>query len=106
MRRSHSLSSPSALASFEESLQVATSPCCWRNLPDVISANPSLRAWAPVTAAPGTAPACFFLHLIALPPYPFEARLPRFPSQQNSSRHPFSPLPPLPTVPPPHNTAP
>src|ERR1700680_373374 len=53
MRRSHSLSSPSALASFEESLQVATSPCCWRDLPDVISANPSLRAWAPVTAVRG-----------------------------------------------------
>src|ERR1035437_9799063 len=28
------LSSPSAEASFEESLQVATSPCCQRNLPD------------------------------------------------------------------------
>jgi hypothetical protein len=40
-------------ASFEESLQVATSPCCWRDLPDVISANPSRSAWAPVTAVRG-----------------------------------------------------
>ena len=29
------------LASFEKSLQVATSPCCYRDFPDVISANPS-----------------------------------------------------------------
>src|SRR3984893_15257333 len=36
MRRSRRLSSPSALASFEESLQVATSPCCQRDLLDVI----------------------------------------------------------------------
>ena len=35
MRRSHSLSSPMASASFEESLQVATSPCCGRDLPGV-----------------------------------------------------------------------
>ena len=31
------LSSPSALASFEESLQLAISPCCQRDVPDVIS---------------------------------------------------------------------
>jgi hypothetical protein len=31
MRRSRRLSSPSAIASFEESLQVATSPCCHRS---------------------------------------------------------------------------
>ena len=33
------LSSPSALASFEESLQVAIIPCCQRHVPDVISEN-------------------------------------------------------------------
>src|SRR6202047_3570560 len=77
MRRSHSLSSPSALASFEESLQVATSPCCWRDLPDVISANPSRSAWAPVTAVPWSAPACFFPHVIGLPPYTIEVGLTR-----------------------------
>src|ERR1700739_3263042 len=81
IRRSHSLSSPSPLASFEESLQVATSPCCWRGLPDVFSANPSLRAWAPVTAVPWSAPACFFLHVIGLPPYTIEVGFPRFPAK-------------------------
>ena len=32
------------LASFEESLQVVSSPCCPRELPDVISESPSLDA--------------------------------------------------------------
>ena len=32
-------------ASLEKSLQVATSPCCHRDLPDVISASPSRDAW-------------------------------------------------------------
>jgi hypothetical protein len=36
MRRSRRLSSPSAIASCEESTQVATSPCCQRDLLDVI----------------------------------------------------------------------
>jgi hypothetical protein len=36
MRQSRRLSSPSAIASCEESTQVATSPCCQRNLLDVI----------------------------------------------------------------------
>jgi hypothetical protein len=35
---------PSALASFKKSLQVATSPCCQRDLPDIISANLSSDA--------------------------------------------------------------
>jgi hypothetical protein len=34
------------LASFVESSQVATSPCCYRDSPDVISANPSPDARA------------------------------------------------------------
>ena len=38
------------LASFGESEQVATSPCCQRDLPDVISANPSSDAWSHTTA--------------------------------------------------------
>ena len=53
--------------SVRESLQVATSPCCRRDLPDVVSVNPSLGAWAPVTAVPRSAHACFFLHVIGLP---------------------------------------
>ena len=65
------------LASFEESLQVAPSPCCQRVLPDVISVNPSLGAWAPVTAVPWSASACFFLHVIGLPPYTIEVGFPR-----------------------------
>jgi hypothetical protein len=52
----------SALASFVESSQVATSPCCHRDLPDVISASPSEDAWALTTTVcrlhlPVTSPA-------------------------------------------------
>jgi hypothetical protein len=39
------------LASFEESLQVVRSPCCPRELPDVISENLSLDAGSPTPAA-------------------------------------------------------
>src|SRR5580658_5803457 len=53
--------------------------CCGRDLPDVISVNPSLRAWAPVTAVPWSASACFFLHVIGLPPYTIEVGFPRYP---------------------------
>jgi hypothetical protein len=95
MRRSHSLSSPSALASFEESLQVATSPCCGRDHPDVISANPSLGAWAPVTAVPWSASACFFLHVIGLPPYTIEVGFPLVPVETISRRIAFSGLQPF-----------
>jgi hypothetical protein len=49
------LSPTSAIASFEKSLQVATSPCCHRDLPDVISANPSSDAWSLATAGPQSA---------------------------------------------------
>jgi hypothetical protein len=61
-----------ALLSFglgfvEGSLQVATSPCCPRDLPDVISANPSSDAWSLATAVPRSASACFFLRVIGLP---------------------------------------
>src|ERR1700687_3060510 len=55
MRRYHSLSSPSALASFEESLQVATSPCCWRDLPsrgDPVSCRLSLAVSAVSSVVP------------------------------------------------------
>src|ERR1039458_7733830 len=46
---------PSALASSKKSLQVATSPCCQWDLPDVISANLSPDAWSPCTAVPRSA---------------------------------------------------
>ena len=45
------LSPTSVFTSFEESLQVATSPCCHQDLPDVISASPSRDAWTPTTTA-------------------------------------------------------
>ena len=48
------------LASFEKSLQVATSPCCYRDYPDVISANPSSDAWSRTPAGPTE---CIYLFL-------------------------------------------
>jgi len=59
---------PSALASCKKSSQVASSPCCHRDLPDVISANLSSDAWSPTTAVPRSAYTCFFLRIIGLPP--------------------------------------
>ncbi len=61
------LSSPSAIASFEESWQVATGPCCQQDLPDVISANLSSDAWSLTTAVPRSAHTCFFLRVFGLP---------------------------------------
>jgi hypothetical protein len=55
------------LASFEKSLQVATSPCCYRDSPDVISANLSSDAWSHAPAVPQTAYACYFVCVIGLP---------------------------------------
>src|ERR1019366_8776175 len=60
-------SSPSALAWFEESLPVATSPGYQRHLPDVISANPSSDVWSHATAVPSGALACFFPMSSAFP---------------------------------------
>jgi hypothetical protein len=56
------------LASFEESLQVVPSPCCPRELPDVISENLSLDAGSRATAVPPSALTCFFPGVIGLPP--------------------------------------
>jgi len=67
MRQSPWFSSPSALASFEESLPVATSPGYPRDLPDAISANLSSLAWSLATAVPPGALACFFPDVIGLP---------------------------------------
>src|SRR5215471_3161012 len=83
------LSPPSALASFEESLQVATSPCCRRDLPDVISVNPSLGAEAPVTAVLRSACACFFLRVIGLPPFTIEVGFPASPRPNDFLTDPF-----------------
>ena len=51
---------PSASASCRKSSQVATSPCCHRDLPDVISANPSSDAWSHTPAGPT---GCLYLFL-------------------------------------------
>ena len=67
MRQSPWFSSPSALASFEESLPVATSPGYPRDLPDAISANLSSDVWSHATAVPPGALACFFPDVIGLP---------------------------------------
>src|SRR5262245_52405305 len=61
------LSSFGFLASFGESLQVVTSPCCPRQLPDVISDSLSLDAGSPTPAVPPCACACFFHGVIGLP---------------------------------------
>jgi hypothetical protein len=60
-------SSPSALASYEESLPVATSPGYQQDLPDVIPANPSSDVWPHATAVLPSALACFFPGIIGLP---------------------------------------
>jgi hypothetical protein len=58
---------PSTLASCKKSSQVATSPCCQRDLPDVISTNPSSDAWSLAPAVPRSAYTCFFPRVIGLP---------------------------------------
>jgi hypothetical protein len=55
------------LASFAESSQGATSPCSYRDYPEVISANLSPDAWSPTPTVPPSALACFFLVVIGLP---------------------------------------
>jgi hypothetical protein len=55
------------LASFGESLQVVTSPCCPWQLPDVSSESLSLDAGSPTPAVPPCACACFFHGVIGLP---------------------------------------
>jgi hypothetical protein len=55
------------LASFEESWQVVSSPCCPRELPDVISENLSLDAGSHTLAVHRVLSACFFHGVIGLP---------------------------------------
>ena len=54
-------------------------PAAGGTFPTLFSVNPSLRAWAPVTAVPWSAHACFFLHVIGLPPYTIEVGFPLVP---------------------------
>ena len=55
------------LASFGESLQVVLSPCCPRELPDVISENLSSDAGSRTPAVPPCARTCFFPGGVGLP---------------------------------------
>ena len=51
MRQSSTLLAASVIPSDSGSMQVAVSPCWEEDLPDVVSAHPSLRAWTPTPAA-------------------------------------------------------
>src|ERR1035437_8071795 len=82
---------PSALASCKKSSQVATSPCCHRDLPHVISANLSSDAWSLTTAVPRSAFTCFFLRVIGLPQRGL-GRLPASIREYDFSRELFSRL--------------
>ena len=62
-----------------ESSQVATSPCCYRDSPGVISANLSPDAWSPTPTVPPSAFACFFLGVIGLPKTLYRSASRRYP---------------------------
>ena len=64
-------------------------PCCRRDLPDVISVNPSLGARAPVPAVPRSALACFFLRVIGLPPYTIKVGFPHCSRRNDFMTDPF-----------------
>ena len=51
---------PTAFGLVREVFAVATSPCCYRDYPDVISANPSSDAWSRTPAGPTE---CIYLFL-------------------------------------------
>jgi hypothetical protein len=53
IRQSSTLPLPPGIPSLSGSLQVVVSPCWVQDLPDVISAILSPRAWTPTPAAPG-----------------------------------------------------
>ena len=73
------------LASLEESWQVVRSPCCPRELPDVISENLSLDAGSPTPSVPPCALTCCFHSVIGLPQRNM-SRLPAFVPRITTSR--------------------
>jgi hypothetical protein len=92
--------SRSALPYFGLSLVRGVSAGCYQPLlPAGLSrryfCDPSLGAWAPATAVPWSASACFFLHVIGLPPYTIEVGFPRIPVKTISRRIAFSRLQPF-----------
>ena len=92
--------SRSALPYFGLSLVRGVSAGCYQPL---LPAGPSRRylcesfpgCWAPVTAVPRSAYACFFLHVIGLPPYTIEVGFPRIPVKTISRRIAFPRLQPF-----------
>src|SRR5262249_12167379 len=76
LHRSYGLMRPSSpplrasvLPSDTKSLQVAVSPCWEEDLPDVVSAHPSLRAWTSTPAAPQVLMPVSSLRTSAFPPF-------------------------------------
>src|ERR1700730_187895 len=65
------------LASFEEALQIVRSPCCPRELPDVISENLSLDAGSRLPGVPPCALTGFFHGVIGLPQATIGSACPR-----------------------------
>ena len=61
------LSSTSAFGLVRGVFAGCYQPCCYRDSPDVISANLSPDAWSPTPTVPPSALACFFLGVIGLP---------------------------------------
>jgi hypothetical protein len=59
----------SVLPSDTRSVQVAVSPCWAEDLPDVVSAHPSLRAWTSTPAAPEVHMPVSSLRTSAFPPF-------------------------------------
>ena len=74
------------LASFEGSWQVVLSPCCPRELPDVISENLSLDAGSRTPAVPPYALTCFFPGVVGLPPAKMGSASPFYPTNNDFSR--------------------
>ena len=80
---------------FANSPSVPPLPSFPERDPDVISANPSLGAWAPVTAVPRSARACFFLHVIGLPLFTIKVGFPHCSRQNDFMTDRFSRLQPF-----------
>jgi hypothetical protein len=74
------------LASFEGSWQVVLSPCCPRELPDVISENLSLDAGSRTPAVPPCALTCFFPGVVGLPPAKMGSASRFYPTNNDFSR--------------------
>jgi hypothetical protein len=92
MRRSRHLATTSALASFVESLQVAISPCCSRDLlDDILRILPQMPEPLPRRSRRVHLP-WFFLSVIGLPLMRNESASPLLSREHDFSRTPISEL--------------